>query len=168
MSEANGDSLHCHVLRFRRMERFVPPPVSGRRIAAARRAVERDKDRNALTPELVRHHTPEERLNALAIGMDKTERDWRDHRAQGWRSCRRRLRNLPEITRKGVVRLWNLGICPLEPHYLAGYIHAAERGESPWRKMAELRRLRLVASGKMARPASWSRKENATNQAQTR
>ena len=49
--------------RFPRIERPTPP--SGRRVAAAQTAVQAEKDRFPLFPELVTHHTPEARLAAI-------------------------------------------------------------------------------------------------------
>jgi hypothetical protein len=152
-----GNTLHCHVLRWRRQERFVPNPITPRRLAAARRAVNLDKDKNALTPELVKYGTPEERLEALAEGLVCMEREWRQRRANAWRECRKRLAALPPLTRRGVVCLWNKGIYPLEPSYLACCIREAEQGQSPWAKLTRLRRLELIGAGRLPRPKHWTR-----------
>ena len=53
-------------MRFTRFPRGgQPSPPSARRVAAAKRAVQAEKDRYPLFPELVTHHTPEARLAAI-------------------------------------------------------------------------------------------------------
>ena|ERR1700719_1539547 len=54
-------------MRFTRFPRgeHQPSPSSGRRVAAAKRAVQAEKDRYPLFPELVRYATTESRLAAM-------------------------------------------------------------------------------------------------------
>jgi hypothetical protein len=73
-------------VRFTRFPRGETSPPSARRLAAAKRAVQAEKDRYPLFPELVTHHTlPEARL--AAIDRHRIER-WREQRnfyAERWR-----------------------------------------------------------------------------------
>jgi len=53
-------------MRFTRFPRVEQPsPPSARRVAAAKRAVQAEKDRYPLFPELVRYATTESRLDAM-------------------------------------------------------------------------------------------------------
>src|SRR5271165_1714106 len=69
-------------MRFTRFPRgeHQPSPPSARRVAAAKRAVQAEKDRYPLFPELVRYATTESRLAAM-----------QEHRITWWqqhRNCR--------------------------------------------------------------------------------
>jgi len=152
------------VLRWRRHPHDGPPETSPRRLAAARRAVERDKEQNALTPELVRHQTAEERLAARNAEWAETERDWRQRKARAWLDCRRRLRALPPTTRRGVMIWWNRSHYPPTPEYLAGVLTGVERGRSPWAELRRLRQLYLVGQGRLPRSVGF-KAENASLEA---
>lgn len=130
-------------------------------MAAARRAVERDKKQNALTPELVRHQTAEERLAARNAEWAVTERDWRQRKACAWLDCRRRLRALPLTTRSGVMIWWNRSHYPPTPEYLAGVLTSVERGRCPWAELRRLRKLYLVGQGRLPRSVVFKAENNA-------
>lgn len=53
-------------IQFKRYPRGEPDEVTPRKLAAARRAMQREKDRYPLFPELLTHQTAEERLEAIA------------------------------------------------------------------------------------------------------
>jgi hypothetical protein len=66
-------------MRFTRFPRgeHQPSPPSARRVAAAKRAVQAEKDRYPLFPELVRYATTESRLAAM-----------QEHRITWWQQHR--------------------------------------------------------------------------------
>jgi hypothetical protein len=72
-------------MRFARYPRWEPYEVTPRKLAAARRAVQREKDRYPLFPELLTHQTAEKRLEAIATSRDEWWQDMRDHQAKQWR-----------------------------------------------------------------------------------
>src|ERR1700757_3879231 len=56
-------------MRFTRYPRWEPYEVTPRKLAAARRAVQREKDRYPLFAELLKHQTPEDRLASIAFRL---------------------------------------------------------------------------------------------------
>jgi hypothetical protein len=62
-----------------------PSPPSARRVAAAKRAVQAEKDRYPLFPELVRYPTTESRLEAMQEHRITWWQQHRNHVAASWR-----------------------------------------------------------------------------------
>jgi hypothetical protein len=90
-------------MRYPKAEAYEITPG---KLVAARRAVQRQKDRFPLFPELITHQTAEERLDAIAYGRAEWWQNMRDHQAKQWRRARKSLRDLPRgpsaaITRYG-------------------------------------------------------------------
>jgi hypothetical protein len=75
-------------MRFTRFPRVETSPPSARRVAAAKRAVQAEKDRYPLLPELVTHHTPEVRLAAIDRHRIEWWQEQRNFRAERWREAR--------------------------------------------------------------------------------
>lgn len=114
--------------RYLRVRQAEPP--SARRLAAARRAIQRDLDSVALFPELARFKTPEERIERMDEAGRAYWQDMRNFRARKWREARRQIRELPEHLRQQVLAYWNKtnGFhCPFDPHYLLDHIHQLTR-----------------------------------------
>jgi hypothetical protein len=105
-------------MRFKRYPGKEPHQVTPRKRAAAERAVRKEQDRYALFPELVRHRSADERLEAMALQRDKWWRAMRDHQARQWRRARGLLRSLPEAVQAEVKTLWQEPIYPGDPVYL--------------------------------------------------
>lgn len=102
---------------------------TGRRLAAARRAVEREEEANALVPELRRFHSVEERV-AL---MDKREASLvtrlRAYQARWWMQARSALRSLSPEFRQRVLARWNTRFMPGSPTNLLSLIRMMQREE---------------------------------------
>lgn len=136
-------------MRFRKMLKLQQFPGvmerSGRRVAAARRAVRKDLERNALTPELVKHHNAEDRLDAREQWLIDRDRRDRARRAESWRRARTELRDLPTDTQTAVRDYWQRGVYPADPVYLLGLIRNVKTGaldlEAEEREMRRLREL---------------------------
>jgi hypothetical protein len=77
-------------MRFTRFPRgeHQPSPPSARRVAAAKRAVQAEKDRYPLFPELVRYSTTESRLEAMQEHRITWWQQHRNHVAASWREAR--------------------------------------------------------------------------------
>jgi hypothetical protein len=131
-------------MRFTRYLKDEPYQITSRKLAAARRAVQKEKDRYPLFPELLKHQTAEERLAFIA---DKRARWWhetRNRHAELWRRARKALRDLPSRPRAAITRYWQICGCPGDPVYLLAIIHEHKaRKVCYWHVMAELRRLRI-------------------------
>lgn len=127
---------------------------SPQRMAAARRAVAREKEQYALFPELVTHSTAEQRVDSLETHCAKFNQDWRDHWAVGWRRARALVNELSPITKQGLLRHWNHPDIqsPREPVALLGFIHRIKvYHESPWQQLRIRRQLQLIGQQRLPR-----------------
>jgi hypothetical protein len=140
-------------MRFKRYPRVdKPSPPSSRRVAAAKRSVQAEKDRYPLFPELRTYQTVEERLDAMQEHRITWWQEQRDMQAASWRRARALLRSLPEGPRKGIMLHWQKGVYPGDPVYLLGMIHEHKvRKRCYWHALAEFRRMELVATGRLPR-----------------
>ena len=93
--------------------------VTPRRLAAARRALQRQADAVALFPELQPTQTPQERCEQADRDTVAMVQRWRDDEAARWRKARRQYRALPEQTRAQVdARFWGNRFMPKNAVYL--------------------------------------------------
>lgn len=138
-------------MRFTRyMLKETSYEVTPRKLAAARRAIEKDRERCGLFPEMMQFTTVDDRIDAIARGRRLWVADMRQRQADGWREARRRLRALPPITRDAIKRYWAQATMPGDPVYLMGLIHdATAKGVCYWRRLAYLRRLKLMGQGRL-------------------
>ena len=98
-------------------------PVTGRRLAAARRALQRQTDAVSLFPELAPTESPEERIDRIDTDTVEMVQRWRDYAARTWRKARRKLRELTPEQRTAVLKRWSNPHLPKQAHYLADLIH---------------------------------------------
>jgi hypothetical protein len=130
-------------MRFIRYPKGEAFQITPRKLAAARRAVQREKDRYPLFSELVKHQTAEDRLTSIAVEQETWWQEMRDRQAQRWRKARQALRDLPTGPRTAIKRYWEICGYPGNPVYLLTLIHEHRaRKVCYWHVMAELRRLR--------------------------
>ena len=131
-------------MRFSRYPGGEVYQITPRKLAAARRAVQREKDRYPLFPELLKHRNAAERLASIAVKRETWRQEMRDRQAKLWRKVRQALRGLPPGPRAAIKRYWKICGCPGDPVYLLTLIHEHRaRKVCYWHVMAELRRLRL-------------------------
>ncbi|HEY1171069.1 MAG TPA: hypothetical protein VGH19_06820 [Verrucomicrobiae bacterium] len=127
---------------------------SPQRMAAARRAVAKEKDKYALFPELVTHTSAEERVDSLEKHCAQFNQDWRERWAVNWRRARAKVNELPPITRQGLLRYWNhpeIQI-PRDPVFLLGAIHTITvYHQSPWHQLRIRRQLQLIGDKRLPR-----------------
>lgn len=123
-----------------------------RRIAAAAKAVQRERDSVPLFPEMARYTSVKERqadMDQFSIDMIQ---GFRDHSAKNWREARRLLRALPAITREGIIRYWNRAGLPADPVYLLDVINdERRRARGGWTRLRELRQFFLAGQGRLPR-----------------
>jgi hypothetical protein len=115
-------------MKFFRYARSPQREITSRRLSAARRAIQRDKDSWALFPEYVRHHTAEERIAAVDEDVSEGFRLRRKHRADAWRRARAAVRQMPIQQRRDALEFWQRGIYPASPEYLLGLIRSITTG----------------------------------------
>jgi hypothetical protein len=131
-------------MRFTRYPKDEPYQITSRKLAAARRAVQKEKDRYPLFPELLKHQTAEERLASIADERARWWHEMRNRHAELWRRARKALRDLPSGPRAAITRYWQICGCPGDPVYLLTIIHEHKaRKVCYWHVMAKLRRLRI-------------------------
>lgn len=127
---------------------------SPHRIAAAKRAVQKEaakveaaRDEVALFPELQAEIQPEfttvEERQAMMDTREVTyTRSIRANAARSWRDARATYFQLPDLRRRGVLRLWNKSNIPKSPASFAVFVRQySGPGASPW---TYLRKLRLM------------------------
>ena len=131
-------------MRFTRYPRAESYQITPRKLAAARRAVQREKDRYPLFPELLTHQTAEQRIASIATSREEWWQNVRDHQAKQWRLARKSLHDLSPGPRAAITRYWQVCGFPGDPVYLLSIIHHHKaRKVCFWHVMAELRRLRM-------------------------
>lgn len=145
-------------MRFTRFPRWFPSVLTPRKLACARRAIQRNRDACPLFPELTDQRTPEKRM---ADNERRSRTYWqnlRDTQAATWREARRELASLRPSQRAGLLRYWQICRMPGSAAYLLGCIHRAKQVRVCfWHELAELRRLRLIGAGRLPRPAAWTK-----------
>ena len=131
-------------MRFTRYPKGEAYQITPRKLAAARRAVQREKDRYPMFPELLKHQIAEDRLASIANEQEAWWQQMRDRQANGWRKARQSLNRLPAGPRAAIKRYWKICGCPGDTVYLLTPVHGHRaRKVCYWHVMAELRRLRL-------------------------
>ena len=93
-------------MKFERFIRAERRPVTGRRLAAAKRALRRQADAVALFPELQPTETPQQRCDRFDLEGVATVQRWRDAEAERWRRARRDLRAMTATAQAQVDRRW--------------------------------------------------------------
>jgi len=96
--------------------------VTGRRLAAARRFLQKENDKVALFPELQIDQSPEERVLETNLVAESWLKDHRKWMAGKWREARAKLRGLPRDQRDLILAYWQKRIFPGCPTYLIGLI----------------------------------------------
>jgi len=125
---------------------------TARRIANAKRAVQRDHDSVPLFPDMVKHKTVDDRI----MEIEKDDFDYklrmRAYQAAKWREARKAYFALPPRTRQGMKKFWDKSPVPAEAHYLMSVIREhLQTGFSPWSWLRYNHQLRLVGAGKLER-----------------
>lgn len=144
-------------MRFSRFPRGGDDEASPQRVAAAKRAVQRDREKCGLFPEMMQFQTAEQRVAALIVHRKTWGQEFRDRHAASWRKVRRELRMVPDSPRRAIMRYWQTGPYPGSPEYLAGMIHDWRiKGRCWWHALADRRRMQLVGMGKLPRPGKWT------------
>ena len=110
-------------MKFERHIKATRRPVTGRRLAAARRSLQRQTDAVCLFPDLAPTETPDQRIDRIDQETVAMVQRWRNHTAQTWRRARRQLRTLTADQRAAVLKRWNIRGLPKQAHYLADLIH---------------------------------------------
>lgn len=117
-------------MRFERYKvRLQTRPVTPGRLRAARKAVQRQADENALCPELVKDTNPYQRIERMDLISNEYARYLRHFRATKWVAARKALRSLNGKCRICLFESWNRKNYPLpgNPSYLLDLISETRR-----------------------------------------
>lgn len=109
-------------------------PWTPRRIAAAKRAVTRELDNNALTPELTRFSTLQQRQTAINTREQALIKQMRQFHAQTWREARRLLAAQPRQRRLEIIQAWDNALCPAHPTHFHVFLKkqiASAKNQNP-------------------------------------
>lgn len=108
--------------------------VTPRRIAASRRALNREAEKLPLFAAQIRETqpTPEERIASIDAGQQQVIAEWRTFRADMWRKGRAMLRELPLECQKDLIGKWNRGTCPADPAYFCDFVRTYKRTGFVW------------------------------------
>lgn len=108
-----------HSVRGRPALRGITP----RRLAAAKRALARERDRYALFADEIaaEQPSPEERITAADLAVLDYDQGHRDLAAKHWRWGRKRLRRYPEVTAE-ILAKWDPSWIPETGSYFADFV----------------------------------------------
>lgn len=119
-------------MKFDRFIRAERRSITGRRLAAAKRALQRQADAVALFPELQPTETPEQRCERFDLASVATVQRWRDDEAKRWRRARRELRAMTAEQQAQVDRRWAQNrFMPKTAVYLLESIRAVKKEAQP-------------------------------------
>jgi hypothetical protein len=131
-------------MRFKRCKiTGLPRKTTGRILSAAKRAVEKDKAKNRLTPGLVKHQTAEERIKANNAAYIEWATAFRKYQADNWREARKKINALPALSKKGVIKYWNNCGLPGAAHYLLSIVAKVENGACAWSWLRKLKQIQM-------------------------
>ena len=102
---------------------YQPREWNSRRIAAAKRALEKEIEKAGLFPELMRFHSVEERVIQIDTAVAQRIKQFRDDVASDLWKCRREFKSLPANIQKDVINFWNKSFAPKEPFRLLSLIN---------------------------------------------
>lgn len=119
-------------IKFKRAERVLVRPASARRLASARRALQRKRDELPLLAELIRgtQPTPEELLRLRDAESVAFFQRLRSNAARNWIEVRNKLRGVSAAEREAFLAVWNRSWAPKSSEYFADMWFQWERG---WR-----------------------------------
>ena len=120
------------------------PPPSARRLNNAKKAVEREKEKYGLFPELATFQTGEERLAHIDAETQRHFQKLRKSEAENWIEARKILREMNFAQRLATLLYWNkYTSCPASAVYLLELVKNVRDGKIDLdEKIAELRKLR--------------------------
>ena len=112
-------------IRFKRALKSEKRGVTPRRLAAAKRTLERQADALPLFSAQIKSEqpTPEERIRTFDDSHAEWAQGMRDHYAKIWRKARAQLRSLPKKEQEVVLKFWNKSSMSADASYFATVMH---------------------------------------------
>lgn len=111
-------------LRHRVRHRPEPRGITPRRLAAARRALAKERKRLALFEDQVAAEQPtaEERIEHFDQKLLTSDQGHRDLAAKHWWWGRRQIAVLSDSVRSEIIARWNASSIPADAHYFADFV----------------------------------------------
>jgi hypothetical protein len=108
---------------FRCPYKAVAKGIAPRRLAAAKRSLQKQRDKYPLLTDWIAQQqpTPEERILKADESIVWQQQYWRDCEARNWRKWRRRLDQLPQSERQLLIAEWNESLYPKSSEYFADF-----------------------------------------------
>jgi hypothetical protein len=111
------------MMRFERSHwTYMKDLPSQRKIAAAKRAVERQKENLGLFRDIIPVETVDERLQRINKETNEMVTRQRQATLKRWRIARGILRDLPDDIRQKLLAEWNFSLIPADPGYLLDFL----------------------------------------------
>lgn len=111
-------------MRFQRLLKTPPKiEITPRRVAAARRSVEKQKAKLGMFAGQFPVETVEERLDRIDRAHIDIQKWFRSSRAADWFKARRLLLSQPDEVRQSLIAEWNAAPYPGTPEYLLDFLH---------------------------------------------
>ena len=103
---------------------LTPRGITPRRLSAAKRALQRQRERLPLFADQVaaEQGTPEERIEHFDQRQLEREQGHRDLAARHWRWGRYQLSQLSAEIRLEIIERWNSSMIPPQSHYFADFV----------------------------------------------
>lgn len=122
-----ADAAHVPAIQYHPGIRHQARDTTPNRLARARAALARERDKLALFADQVAadQPTPEERLATIERDQVDFWKDHRNARARDWRNGRRWLRALPRGVQARIVEKWNRQRGPKDGTYFATFVRMA-------------------------------------------
>lgn len=140
-------------MRFQRCAfRFERQAITKQRLVAARKAIERERQRDGLFAEGKTYETPEERLERLECERKAWVQRLRAQYAAEWKRIRAALFALPAEKRRELLAAWKTCGYPATPEYMAAFLrkHGVSVRPDLDAVAAEVRRIREAVEQEMA------------------
>ena len=111
-------------IRHASIGHLTPRGITPRRLSAAKRALQRQRERLPLFSDQVaaEQGTPEERIEHFDQNQLEREKGHRDLAARHWRWGRHQLSQLSAEIRLEIIERWNRSLIPPHSHYFADFV----------------------------------------------
>lgn len=110
-------------MRFKRLLREKPKTErTPRRVAAAKKAVQAQRDKLGMFADQFPVETVEERLDRIDQARIDWSKSFRSQRAASWFKARRLLLSQPDEVRQALIEEWNAAPYPGSPEYLLDFL----------------------------------------------
>lgn len=111
-------------MRFNQQHRPLPREITTRRLAAAERFLQKERDKFPLLTDWIAAQQPTaiERIENHNLLRMNHQQKIRDSTANTWREARKELYSLPKDVRQQILEKWNNSRIPADAWYFADFL----------------------------------------------